>query len=147
MEFVPEGETNYVQSSQEVLGATVGDTVPLSSDIPGETVPLSFDNPGEIAPISFQNTGDNVPFKFEHPPDSIPFSSYNPGNIIGYIEVDQLPEEYKGLTPTVKVLPIKIEKKDLQPENKSNNLPPKDEIKKLKPLFPPGTEPFVIPNF
>ena len=103
MDFVPEGESNYVQSADEALGATVGDTVPLSS--------------------------------------------YNPGNIIGYIEVDQLPEEYKGLTPTVKVLPLKIEKKDLPPENKSNNLPPKDEIKKLKPLFPPGTEPFSIPNF
>ena len=79
--------------------------------------------------------------------DSVPLSAYNPGNIIGYIEVDQLPEEYKGLTPTVKVLPIKIEKKELPPENKSNDLPPKDEIKKLKPLFPPGTEAFEIPNF
>ena len=103
MDYVPEGESNYVQSSEAVLGNTVADTVPLSA--------------------------------------------YNPGNIIGYIEVDQLPEEYKGLTPTVKVLPIKIEKKDLPPENKSNNLPPKDEIKKLKPLFPEGTEPFSIPNF
>ena len=103
MDYVPEAESNYVQSSEAVLGNTVADTVPLSS--------------------------------------------YNPGNIIGYIEVDQLPEEYKGLTPTVKVLPIKIEKKDLPPENKSNNLPPKDEIKKLKPLFPEGTEPFAIPNF
>ena len=79
--------------------------------------------------------------------DSVPLSAYNPGNIIGYIEVDQLPEEYKGLTPTVKVLPIKIEKKELPPENKSNDLPPKDEIKKLKPLFPLGTEAFEIPNF
>ena len=99
---MPEESANY-QSPEELLGATVGDTVPLSS--------------------------------------------YNPGNIIGYIEVDQLPEEYKGLTPTVKVLPIKIEKKDLPPENKSKDLPPKDEIKKLKPLFPPGTEAFQIPNF
>ena len=79
--------------------------------------------------------------------ESIPLSAYNPGNIIGYIEVDQLPEEYKGLTPTVKVLPIKIEKKELPPQNKSNKLPPKDEYKKLKPLFPEGTEPFAIPNF
>ena len=96
-------ETTNVQSTEGLLGATVGDSVPLSA--------------------------------------------YNPGNIIGYIEVDQLPEEYKGLTPTVKVLPIKIEKKELPPENKSNDLPPKDEIKKLKPLFPPGTEAFEIPNF
>ena len=103
MEFIPEGESTNVQSSEEVLGAPVGDTVPLSA--------------------------------------------YNSGNIIGYIEVDQLPEEYKGLTPTVKVLPIKVEKKDLPPENKSNNLPPKDEYKKLKPLFPPGTDAFEIPNF
>ena len=103
MDFALEGESNNVQTSDEMLGATVTDTVPLSS--------------------------------------------YNPGNIIGYIEVDQLPEEYKGLTPTVKVLPIKIEKKDLPPENKSKDLPPKDEYKKLKPLFPEGTEAFAIPNF
>ena len=103
MDFVPEGESYNAQPTEEILGGTVADTIPLSS--------------------------------------------YNPGNIIGYIEVDQLPEEYKGLTPTVKVLPLKIEKKDLPPENKSNNLPPKDEIKKLKPLFPEGTEPFSIPNF
>ena len=103
MSFTADNESDNNQSMEQLLGATVGDTIPLSA--------------------------------------------YNPGHIIGYIEVDQLPEEYKGLTPTVKVLPLKIEKKDLPPENKTNNLPPKDETKKLKPLFPPGTEPFAIPNF
>ena len=103
MSIGTEFESSNIQPGQELLGATVG--------------------------------------------DSIPISQYNPGHIIGYIEVDQLPEEYKGLTPTVKVLPLKIEKKDLPPENKTKNLPPKDEINKLKPLFPPGTEAFAIPNF
>ena len=79
--------------------------------------------------------------------DTTPVESYNPGHIIGYIEVDQLPEEYKGLTPTVKVLPPKVEKKELPPKNETKNLPPKEEHNKLKPVFPPGTEPFAIPNF
>ena len=66
---------------------------------------------------------------------------------IGTIEVEQLPEEYKGLTPTVKVLPLKVEKRDLPPQYKTNKLPPKDEIKRLDPKFPPGVQPFALPNF
>ncbi len=74
-------------------------------------------------------------------------NSYNLGASIGSIEVDQLPEEYKGLTPTVKVLPAKVEKKELPPQYKTNKLPPKDEHKKLNPIFPPGVQPFALPNF
>ena len=74
-------------------------------------------------------------------------NSYEVRNSIGTIEVEQLPEEYKGLTPTVKVLPAKVEKRSLPPEYKTNKLPPKDEHKKLNPIFPPGVEPFALPNF
>ena len=73
--------------------------------------------------------------------------SYSVRNSIGTIEVEQLPEEYKGLTPTVKVLPAKLEKKTLPPQYKTNKLPPKDEHKKLNPIFPPGVQPFALPNF
>ena len=74
-------------------------------------------------------------------------NSVNLSNSIGTIEVEQLPEEYKGLTPTVKVLPAKVEKRTLPPQYKTNKLPPKDEHKKLNPIFPPGVQPFAIPNF
>ena len=74
-------------------------------------------------------------------------NSIDLSNSIGTIEVEQLPEEYKGLTPTVKVLPIKVEKKTLPPQYKTNKLPPKDEIKRLNPKFPPGVQPFALPNF
>ena len=143
MDFMPEGETNYVPEGE-------------TNYVPGgETnyVPEGETNyvPGGETNYMPEGETNNVQSSLEAfgapTGDAIPLSAYNPGNIIGYIEVDQLPEEYKGLTPTVKVLPIKIVKKDLPPENKSNNLPPKDEYKKLKPLFPPGTEAFAIPNF
>ena len=68
-------------------------------------------------------------------------------NSIGTIEVEQLPEEYKGLTPTVKVLPAKVENRNLPPQYKTNKLPPKDEHKRLNPIFPPGVQPFALPNF
>ena len=74
-------------------------------------------------------------------------NSYNLGNSIGAIEVAQLPEEYKGLTPTVKVLPAKVEKRTLPPQYKTNKLPPRDEHKRLNPIFPPGVQPFALPNF
>ena len=79
--------------------------------------------------------------------NTAPTESYSPGQNIGTIEVDQLPEEYKGETPTVKVLTAKIEKKELPPQYKTKELPPKEVTNKHKPLFPPGTEPFEIPNF
>ena len=69
------------------------------------------------------------------------------GTSIGTIDIAQLPEEYKGLTPTVKVLPAKVENRTLPPQYKTNKLPPKDEHKKLNPIFPPGVQPFALPNF
>ncbi len=75
------------------------------------------------------------------------FNSSNLGASIGTIDTAQLPEEYKGLTPTVKVLPAKVEKRTLPPQYKTNKLPPKDEHKRLNPLFPPGVQPFALPNF
>ena len=69
------------------------------------------------------------------------------GSSIGTIDTEQLPEEYKGLIPTVKVLPAKVENKTLPPQYKTNKLPPKDEYKKLNPIFPPGVQPFALPNF
>ena len=47
----------------------------------------------------------------------------------------------------MKVLPAKVEKRTLPPQYKTNKLPPKDEHKKLNPIFPPGVQPFAIPNF
>jgi len=79
--------------------------------------------------------------------DTTPIQASIPQPNITTIEVDQLPEEYKGLTPTVKTLPPKIEKRTLPPQYNTKNLPPKDIVNKLKPLFPPGTQPFDIPNF
>ena len=79
--------------------------------------------------------------------NTIPIESYSTAQNSGYIEVDQLPEEYKGETPTVKIVSVKVEKKTLEPEFKTKNLPPKEVTNKKKPLFPPGTEPFEIPNF
>ena len=97
------GESTNIQSAEELLGATVGDT----------TLIENF------------NSGSN------------------------YIEIDvnQLPEEYKGLTPTVKTLPLKVEKKTLAPKYETKTLPPKEQHNRLKPIFPPGVEPFVLPNF
>ena len=69
------------------------------------------------------------------------------GASIGTIDTAQLPEEYKGLTPTVKVLPAKVENRTLPPQYKTNKLPPKDEHKRLNPIFPPGVQPFALPNF
>ena len=69
------------------------------------------------------------------------------GSSIGTIDTEQLPEEYKGLTPTVKVLPAKVENRTLPPQYKTNKLPPKDEHKRLNPIFPPGVQPFALPNF
>ena len=102
MSFVAEGESSNMQTAEELLGATVGNTTPIES--------------------------------------------YSAGQSIGTIEVDQLPEEYKGETPTVKIVQLKVEKKTLPPEYKTKNLPPKEVTNKHKPLFPPGTEPFEIPN-
>ena len=65
----------------------------------------------------------------------------------GTTNVDDIPEAYKGETPTVKVFPPKDLKKTLPPEYKTNKLPPKEVTNKKKPLFPPGTEPFDSPNF
>ena len=103
MSFVPEGESSNIQSAEELLGATVGDTTPIES--------------------------------------------ISPGPNYTEIDVNQLPEEYKGLTPTVKTLPPKVEKKTLPPQYKTNTLPPKEETNRLKPIFPPGVEPFALPNF
>ena len=92
----------------------------------------------EIGDLLGQTVGDTT---------QINTNSYNLGNSIGTIDVAQLPEEYKGLTPTVKVLPAKVEKRTLPPQYKTNKLPPKDEHKKLNPIFPPGVQPFALPNF
>ena len=62
-------------------------------------------------------------------------------------DLDNLPEEYKGENPTCKILPPKVIKRTLPPENKTTKLPPKEVTNKKKPLFPPGVEPFDIPNF
>ena len=32
------------------------------------------------------------------------------------------------------------------PQNKTNKLTPKDEYKKLNPIFSPGVQPFALPN-
>ena len=69
------------------------------------------------------------------------------GASVGTIDIDQLPEEYKGLTPTVKVLPPKVENRTLPPQYKTNKLPPKDEHKRLNPIVPPGVQPVFHPNF
>ena len=79
--------------------------------------------------------------------DTTPIENFNPGQNYTEIDVNQLPEEYKGLTPTVKTLPPKIEKKTLPPKYETKTLPPKEEHNRLKPIFPPGVEPFAIPNF
>ena len=78
---------------------------------------------------------------------STQFNASNLGASVGTIDTDQFPEEYKGLTPTVKVLPAKVEKRTLPPQYKTNKLPPKDEHKRLNPIFPPGVQPFALPNF
>ena len=78
---------------------------------------------------------------------STQFNASNLGASVGTIDTDQLPEEYKGLTPTVKVLPAKVEKRTVPPQYKTNKLPPKDEHKRLNPIFPPGVQPFALPNF
>ena len=79
--------------------------------------------------------------------DTTPIESSNTGQNYTEFDVNQLPEEYKGLTPTVKTLPPKIEKKTLPPKYETKTLPPKEEHNRLKPIFPPGVEPFAIPNF
>ena len=79
--------------------------------------------------------------------NTVQMNTYTVRNSIGTIEVEQLPEEYKGLTPTVKVLPAKVENRTLPPQYKTNKLPPKDEHKRLNPVFPPGVQPFALPNF
>ena len=79
--------------------------------------------------------------------NTVQMNTYTVRNSIGTIEVEQLPEEYKGLTPTVKVLPAKVENRTLPPQYKTNKLPPKDEHKRLNPIFPPGVQPFSLPNF
>ncbi len=79
--------------------------------------------------------------------NTVQMNTYTVRNSIGTIEVEQLPEEYKGLTPTVKVLPAKVENRTLPPQYKTNKLPPKDEHKRLNPIFPPGVQPFALPNF
>ena len=68
MSFPAEGEASNIESTEGLLGATVGDTTPIES--------------------------------------------FNPGPNYTEIDVNQLPEEYKGLTPTVKTLPPKVEKKN-----------------------------------
>ena len=103
MSFPAEGEASNIESTEGLLGATVGDTIPIES--------------------------------------------FNPGPNYTEIDVNQLPEEYKGLTPTVKTLPPKVEKKTLPPQYKTKTLPPKEEHNRLKPIFPPGVQPFAIPNF
>ena len=79
--------------------------------------------------------------------NTVQMNTYTVRNSIGTIEVEQLPEEYKGLTPTVKVLPAKVENRTLPPQYKTNKLPAKDEHKRLNPVFPPGVQPFALPNF
>ena len=79
--------------------------------------------------------------------NTVQMNTYTVRNSIGTIEVEQLPEEYKGLIPTVKVLPAKVENRTLPPQYKTNKLPPKDEHKRLNPIFPPGVQPFALPNF
>ena len=78
--------------------------------------------------------------------NTVQMNTYTVRNSIGTIEIEQLPEEYKGLTPTVKVLPAKVENRTLPPQYKTNKLPPKDEHKRLNPIFPPGVQPFALPN-
>ena len=79
--------------------------------------------------------------------NTTPIESYNPGPDYSQVDSSQLPEEYKGTTPTVKTLPPKIEKKTLPPKYETKNLPPKEVTNRLKPIFPPGVQPFEIPNF
>ena len=55
--------------------------------------------------------------------------------------------QYQGLTPTVKTLPPKIDKRTLPPKYETKRLPPKEQVVRLKPIFPPGMDPIPIPNF
>ena len=43
--------------------------------------------------------------------------------------------------------PPKVEKRTLPPKYETKKLPPKEVVNRLKPIFPPGVEPFAIPNF
>ena len=152
MSFALEGDLGN-NNIDTLLGATVGQTVPLENNTfestPFETTPIES-TPFETTPIETNSAEINP---FGNIPVGSPNAQYNPAGpngeyvIVGYIEVDQLPEEYKGLTPTVKVVKVKIINQTLNPEIKTKKLEPKDEINKLKPLFPPGTEPFQIANF
>lgn len=169
MSSVLEGDSgNY----NDLLGATVGQTIPLETNplesTPIESTPIeatTFDNipfgtttpiestPIETTPVIPVTTTATEINPFGNIPIGTPNAQYDPRGpnqeyvIVGYIEVDQLSEEYKGLIPTVKVTKLKIVNQTLNPEVKTKNLQPKDEFNKLKPVFPPGTEPFQIANF
>ena len=90
------------------------------------------------------NLGSVDPLLGNTTPDTINYDQMASGQTY---DLDNLPEEYKGETPTCKILPPKVIKRTLPPENKTTKLPPKEVTNKKKPLFPPGVEPFDIPNF
>ena len=58
---------------------------------------------------------------------------------------EPVPEQYQGLTPTVRTLPPKIDKQTLPPKYETKNLPVKEEVIRLKPIFPPGMQPVPLP--
>ena len=60
---------------------------------------------------------------------------------------DLPPEAFNSRTPTVQHLPDKIVKNTLPPQHKTENLPPKVVKTRVNPIFPPGVEPFALPNF
>ena len=65
----------------------------------------------------------------------------------GQFESEPNPGQYQGLTPTVRTLPPKVDKRTLPPKYETRRLPPKEQVVRLQPIFPPGMEPIPIPNF
>ena len=100
-----------------------------------ESLPLEgvSTNVGSVDGLLGNTVADNTPWDQMYPPTTY--------------DLDNLPEEYKGETPTCKILPPKVVKRNLPPEYKNTKLPPKEETNKKKPIFPPGVEPFDVPNF
>ena len=98
-----EGDFGNLQSTDGLLGATVGNTTPVES--------------------------------------------FSPSQDFSQVDMSQVPEQYRGTTPTVRTLPPKVEKRTLPPKYETKKLPPKEVVNRLKPIFPPGVEPFAIPNF
>ena len=79
--------------------------------------------------------------------NTTPIESFNAGSDFSQVDLSQVPQEYRGTTPTVKTLPPKVQKVNLPPKYETKKLPPKEVVNRLKPIFPPGVQPFDIPNF